>query len=276
MAPVDSPSHQRAYQTTQFVSYNCATVTCTCYTNKAKDDLEKDPERGGEKRTLAYGHRDARLVRSVLQLLAHFHPFLVPARLSEKHFHFSLHLVHHACLLVMARVRVATGPSFPLRGGAFSLALRHRRRCTFFRLWARRFFSRAIVLVLACWAALFLFCRHLLLELRTVLDKPLKSSTPVILQLEPLTLASASWSSRSGTFRADAGSWGSTFWTCVPRIAIPATARLAASCDLAEAADPERSSDVGGAPFRSSGSLATEVSLLVPGRGPTPSWCSYG
>src|SRR6267142_2974123 len=52
-------------------------------------------------------------------------------------------------------------------------------------------------------------------------------------------------------------------------------ARLADSCDPVEAADPESSSEVG-APLRSSGSLATEVSLLVPGRGPTPSWCSYG
>ena len=165
----------------QFVSYNCATVTCTCYTNKAKDDLEKGPE-GGKKRTFAIDYRDARLIRSVLQLLAHFHLFLVPARLSEKHFHFSPHLVHHACLLVMARVRVATGPSFPLDGGASRLALRQRRCCTFVFLWARRFFGGAIALVLLFGTTLFLFRRHLLLELRVtwnVLDKLLKSSTPM-------------------------------------------------------------------------------------------------
>jgi hypothetical protein len=122
----------------------------------------------------------------MLQLLAHFHLFLVPARLSEEYFHFSLHLVHHACLLVMARIRVATRPSFPLRGGASRLALRHRRRSTFLFLWARRFFSRTIVLVLLLGISVFLFRRHLLLELRVtwnVLDnlQLLKSSTLIFL-----------------------------------------------------------------------------------------------
>ena len=124
-----------------------------------------------------------RSIRSLLlQLLALFHLSLVPARLAEKHLHFALHHIHHARLLVVARIRIAarsSRPSLPLRRGTsrhsrLRLGRRNRQLCSLLLLiWRYAFFCRtprltvllALPFVFPFKAALLLFCCALLLRL---------------------------------------------------------------------------------------------------------------